>query len=59
MEFRFHDGCVQGQIAGVIAGAIFIAGQITPAIKPEMTANFAPGGFRKPQWYSKSMSFFY
>ncbi len=37
---------IAGQIAGVIAGAIFIAGQIAPAITPEITANFAPGGFR-------------
>ena len=38
---------IAGQIAGVITGAIFIAGQIAPAITPEITANFAPGGFRR------------
>ena len=27
---------------------IFIAGQIAPAIMPEITANFTPGGFRTP-----------
>ncbi len=37
---------IAGQIAGVIVGAIFITGQIAPIITPEITANFAPGGFR-------------
>ncbi len=38
---------IAGQIAGVIAGTIFITRQIAPAITPKITANFAPGGFRK------------
>ncbi len=38
---------IVGQIAGIIADAIFIADQIAPTITPEITANFAPGGFRK------------
>ncbi len=33
-------------IVGLIAGSIFIADQIAPAVTPEIIANFAPRDFR-------------